>query len=122
LHKAWGSGVIPTKHPSKIASAKRSLDELILRRLTKIVYPTATITPQKKAGRLQAAIFVELDGVRAAVEFFGPSHFIPQYRGELKPPSERKAAIEASLQSECVIWPYWIQRCESNVRAVFHPD
>ena len=90
-------------------------------KLVKLVYPTASITPQMKAGRQQADIFVELDGKRVAIEFFGPSHFIPQYSGELKPPDERRSAIEAKLNCECVVWPYWIQRCESNVRALFQP-
>lgn len=122
LHKAWGSGVIPTVHPSRIGSAKRSLDELILMKLVKLVYPAAFITPQMRAGRLQADLFVELENKRIAIEFFGPSHFIPQYPGELKPPKERKAAIEKTLNCECVVWPYWIQRCESNVRALCEPS
>src|SRR5262245_13060002 len=54
LHKAWGSGAIPTPHPPRIGSAKRSLDELILMKLLKIVYPKGTVTPQKKSGRQQA--------------------------------------------------------------------
>lgn len=122
LHKAWGSGVIPTTHPPKIGSAKRSLDELILMKLVKLAYPPASVTPQVKAGRQQADLFVELDAKRIAIEFFGPSHFIPQYPGELKTPSERRTTIESHLKCECVIWPYWIQRCESNVRALFSPD
>src|SRR5262249_49076360 len=56
---------------------------------------------------------------RVAVEFFGPSHFIPQFRGKIKPPTDRKKSIEDHLGCECVVWPYWIQRCESNVRALF---
>ena len=119
LHKAWGSGAIPTVHPSRIGSAKRSLDELILMKLVKLVYPTALITPQMKAGRLQADLFVELENKRIAIEFFGPSHFIPQYPGELKPPSQRRESIEGHLKCECVVWPYWIQRCEANIRAIF---
>ena len=119
LHKAWGSGAIPTGHPPRIGSAKRSLDELILMKLVKLVFPTASITPQMKAGRQQADLFVELDRKRVAIEFFGPSHFIPQYPGQLKPPGERRAAIETQLKCECVVWPYWIQRCASNVRVLF---
>jgi hypothetical protein len=119
LHKAWGSGAIPTAHPSRIGSAKRSLDELILMKLIKVVYFQSLVTPQKKAGRQQADLFVDLDGHHIAVEFFGPSHFIPQYSVEIKPPGERKTRIEDQLGCECVIWPYWIQRCESSVRALF---
>ena len=29
--------------------------------------------------------------------------------------------VEDRLQTECVIWPYWVQRCASNVRALFDP-
>ncbi len=119
LHKAWGTGSIPTRHPSRIGSAKRSLDELILMQIIRLVYPQSVVTPQKKAGRQQADLFVELDKHQIAVEFFGPSHFIPQYSSEIKPPGDRKLRVEDALQCECVIWPYWIQRCTSNVRALF---
>src|SRR5262245_22703840 len=78
LHKAWGSGAISTTpHPPKIGSAKRSLDELILMKLIKIVFPAASVTPQVKAGRQQADLLVDVGGNKVAVEFFGPSHFIP---------------------------------------------
>lgn len=119
LHKAWGKGAIPSAPPPRIGSAKRSLDELILMKLIKIAYPKSSMTPQKKAGRQQADLFVDVDGNQVAVEFFGPSHFIQQYSTEIKPPDERKTSIEGHLGCECVIWPYWIQRCESNVRALF---
>jgi hypothetical protein len=119
LQKAWGTGSIPTSHASRVGSAKRSLDELILMKLIRIAYPHSSVTPQKKAGRQQVDLFLDVDGHRIAVEFFGPSHFIPQYSGEIKPPKERKTRIEDELQCECVIWPYWIQRCVSNVETLF---
>jgi hypothetical protein len=120
LHKAWGSGAISTTpHAPMIGKAKRSLDELILMKLIRIVFPTASVKPQVPAGRQQADLFVDLKGKQVAVEFFGPSHFIQQFASKIKPPADRKAAIEDQLGCECVIWPYWIQRCESNVRALF---
>jgi len=119
LHLAWGSGAIPTAHPPKIDRARRSLDELILMKLIKIVYPKCSVTPQKKAGRKWVDLFVDVGGNHVAIEFFGPSHFIQQYSREITPPSDRKILIERFLGCECVIWPYWIQRCESNVRALF---
>jgi hypothetical protein len=122
LHKAWGSGAIPSKHPARIGSAKRSLDELILMRLIAITYPEATIKPQAKAGRKQVDLVVQNEGREVAVEFFGPSHFIPQYGRQPGAASERKAVIQDALNCECVIWPYWIQRCELNVRALFEPS
>lgn len=57
-----------------------------------------------------------------AVEFFGPSHFIPQYGRNPEAPSERVAAIQDKLGIECVVWPYWIQRCETNVKVLLGDD
>lgn len=120
LHKAWGSGaIVAPLHPARIGKGKRSLDELILMKLIKITFPDATVTPQVKAGSQQADLVVKAADKEVAVEFFGPSHFIQQYQGEIKPPAERKATIEQHLGCECVVWPYWIQRCASNVRALF---
>jgi hypothetical protein len=119
LHKAWGSGAIsPTPHAPKIGKGKRSLDELILMKLIKLVFPAASVTPQVTAGRQQADLLVKVGGKQVAVEFFGPSHFIQQFPGKIKPPVDRKTAIEDHLGCECVVWPYWIQRCELNVRAL----
>jgi hypothetical protein len=123
LHKAWGSGAIrTTPHPPQIGKGKRSLDELILMKLIKIVFPAAAVAPQVTAGKQQADLLVNMGGKQVAVEFFGPSHFIQQYPGKIKPPAERKQAIEDHLGCECVVWPYWIQRCESNVRVLFDPS
>lgn len=122
LHKAWGKGIIPTQHPAKIGAAKRSLDELILMKLVEIALPDCTITPQVKAGRKQVDLVVSHDGKDIGIEFFGPSHFIPQYGRTPDVPSDRIAAIESALGIECVVWPYWIQRCETNVRVLFGND
>ena len=122
LHKAWGQGIIPTEHPSRIGSAKRSFDELILMKLVEIALPACTIEPQVKAGRKQVDMVVSYGGKDIGIEFFGPSHFIPQYGRTPDVPSDRITAIESKLGIECVIWPYWIQRCEANVRVLFDSD
>jgi len=119
LHRAWAKGVIPTQHPPKIGSAKRSLDELILMKLIKVVLPKSTVEPQAKCGRKQIDLTVKHDAKNVAIEFVGPSHFIPDYGRTPKSPLDRKMEVEQALGFECVIWPYWIQRSESNVKALF---
>src|SRR5262249_35058893 len=75
LHKAWGSGAITTTpHAPKIGKGKRSLDELILMQLIRIIFPAASVRPQVPAGRQQTDLLVGIRRKQVAVEFFGPSH------------------------------------------------
>jgi hypothetical protein len=119
LHRAWSSGRLQSPHAHRIGAASRSLDELILKRLVEIVWPDAQVDPQVAFGRKRVDLSVRRGPHRVLVEFVGPSHFIPQYSRPLLTPLERKQVVEAYFGDECVIWPYWIQRCERNVRALF---
>jgi hypothetical protein len=121
LHKAWGSGKIRSKHQPRIGRAKRSLDELILQKLIQIGLSDAEVVPQATRSSIQVDLLVKHKGTEAVVEFFGPSHFIPQYQPSLEPPSVRKAKVESAFGCECVIWPFWIQRCVMNVRGIYAP-
>lgn len=119
LHKRWGAGDIRSSHPSKVGAATRSFDELILQRLISITFPEATIDIQVPFGRKRMDLAVTLNGTTKGIEFLGPSHFIQQYQRDLKSPFDRKKEAEDSLGYECVLWPFWIQRCTSNVKALF---
>lgn len=48
------------------------------------------------------------------------SHYVPQH-GQAHDSSTKKKAVEDATGLECVIWPYWMQRCRSNVLAIFNP-
>ena len=119
LHKRWGARDILSPHPCKVGAAKRSFDELILERLIKITFPNAIVNIQVPFGRKKLDIVVSHERVTKGIEFLGPSHFIQQYQRELKSPLERKQEAEDTLGYECVLWPYWIQRCATNVCAIF---
>src|ERR1017187_3975614 len=119
LHRRWGAGDIPSPHPAKVGSATRSFDELILERLVKITIPTASVEIQVPFGRKRIDMIVNVSGQRKAIEFLGPSHFIQQYQRELASPFDRKREAEDALGCECVLWPYWIQRCSQNILALF---
>ena len=122
LHKRWGAGDIKSPHPPRIGSGTRSFDELILLRLLTITYPEASLKTQVPFGRKRVDISVELSGQRKAIEFLGPSHFLQQYQRNLRSPLDRKKEAEDALGYECVLWPYWIQRCSRNIRAVFEEE
>ena len=80
---------------------------MILVKLIELAYPSATVEHQVPWGRRRA----------------DPSHFAPsRYNSSPEHPSIRKAEIENHFGIECVLWPYWIQRCISNVRAIFDND
>lgn len=96
---------------------------MILVKLIELAYPSATVEHQVPWGRRRADLKVSVDSVSKLVEFHGPSHFAPsRYNSSPEHPSIRKAEIENHFGIECVLWPYWIQRCISNVRAIFDND
>jgi hypothetical protein len=122
LHKRWGAGETKSPYPAKIGSAQRSFDELILVRLLAITYPAAKIDIQVPFGRKRADISVEVAGERKIIEFLGPAHFIQHYQKPLRSPFDRKQEIEETLGCECVLWPYWMQRCSRNIRTLFEKE
>lgn len=124
LHKHWSDGKLATSpYRSRISSAKVSLDELILKRLVEVTLPGALVEQQVQFGRRAVDLRVSWKGQTRLLEFVGPSHFVPgAYNRALKSPLDRKREVEAHFGDECVIWPFWIQRCTRNVRALFDPD
>lgn len=121
LHRAWGGGRILSPHIPKIGNATRSLDEIILIKIIQLTLPSSEIEPQVPFGRKRADLMVTHNRKSVIIEFVGPSHFIPQYQREIKSPIDRKKEIEDVFGVECVIWPYWIQRCSMNVKTIFNP-
>jgi|SRR6056297_2094704 len=116
LQKAWYDGNIPDSPPRK----NSSMDELILRRLIEIALPTARVEGQERIGLFQMDLKVSYNGETKYVEFDGPSHFAPSRYGPPKHhPFRKKQIIEEKTGIEVVNWAYWIQRCASNVRAIF---
>lgn len=123
LQKLWYTSAIPNCPPAKIRNAIVSLDEMILVKLIELAYPNATVEHQVPWGRRSIDLKVTVDGLSKLVEFHGPSHFAPsRYCSNPEHPSIRKAEIEKHFGIECILWPYWIQRCISNVRAIFDKD
>jgi hypothetical protein len=120
LQKLWYTSAIPNSPPAKIGNASVSLDEMILVKLIELAYPSAIVEHQVPWGRRRIDLRVSVHGVSKLVEFHGPSHFAPsRYNSSPEHPSKRKAEVEDHFGIECVLWPYWIQRCISNVRAIF---
>ena len=109
LHKSWK----PTA-----GNAKRSLDELIVRKLLQITLPNCQVECQVPFGRKHVDLSFTQDGKRVFVEFVGPSHFIPQYQREPTSPLARQKEVEDHFGCECIVWPFWIQRCSINIRAI----
>lgn len=112
LHRALGSGKIES--PLR----PRSLDELIIRKLLQVTLPETTVECQAPFGRKRVDISFTHQGKVTFIEFVGPSHFIPQYQREPTSPLARKTEVEDHFGAECVIWPFWIQRCTRNIRAI----
>ena len=119
LHRAWGRNQITGCPTNNVRGARRSLDELMLSALIKLVLPGALVEHQFPWDRRSIDLRVVHGGETKFIEFLGPSHFQHQYGRAPLDPRDRKRSIEDAFGVECVLWPYWIQRCASNVRALF---
>lgn len=113
----WEKGLIPNSVPSRIGNSTISLDEYILICLIKQAYPKAKVQSQYKWGRKYIDIYVEDNERKFFLEFHGPGHFkkLNVYK-DPENPFERKKQIEKEFGLPCYIWPYWIQRCVSNLK------
>lgn len=118
LHKAWGNGAISGSPPQKIGNATRSLDELIIMKLLEVNLVGCSVEPQVQFGRKRADIKFSYEGKVFFIEFVGPAHFIQYYQSTVVSPLIRKEEIEDHFGHECIIWPYWIQRCSKNIKAI----
>lgn len=121
LQSAFNNNNIKNAPNNKSGNARISLDEYILIKIIQKTYPTSIIEHQVKWGRKKVDLRVTVNGVSKIIEFHGPFHFIPRFKG-LEDPFIRKKQTEDHFKIECIIWPYWIQRCSRNVRAIFEDD
>lgn len=124
IQSAWYSGTIPGAPATKVRNFSRSFDELVLLALIRKTYPDAEIEEQVKWGRKSLDFIVHRRNFDSKIiEFQGPGHFAPgRYAREIPHPNLRKDAAEEELKIEYVDWPYWIQRCVSNVRSIYETD
>lgn len=123
--------VLKLWNKNKIISAaernKRSFDEIILSNIIQRAYPKASVQTQVKwesDKRKQVDFLVALNNRKLIIEFDGPSHYAHINKTWKEPthPLVRKNAIENEFNIECVLWPFWIQRCTQNVKAIFEEN
>lgn len=112
IHKFWYNEN-PMGYGNKV-----SFDEFLLHELIKIIYPKATIERQERVKRFKMDLSIELSGSKKYIEFDGPSHFAAGRYGLPKhDPYRKKKIVEDATGCEVINWPYWIQRCESNIKS-----
>ncbi len=124
VQAAWYRGAIPKAPETKVRNFSRSFDELVLAQLIRRAYPEVKIEEQVKWGRKSLDFIVHHPKFGSKIiEFQGPAHFAPgRYAREIPHPRIRKEMAERELEIEYIDWPYWIQRCSSNVRTIFEPE
>lgn len=117
IQKLW----YERKIPNAIPSDKSSLDELLLIAIIRRTFPDIHIERQLKVKRFSMDLKLTLqDKPPVFIEFDGPSHFAPSRWGMPKDdPFRKKKIVEDETGIEVINWAYWIQRCDSNVRAIF---
>jgi len=123
VQAAWYRGGIPHAPETRVRNFSRSFDELVLAALIRRTYPDVEIEEQVKWGRKSLDFIVRRPNFETKIiEFQGPGHFAPgRFAKEIPHPRIRKEAAQDEFGFEYVDWPYWIQRCESNVKAIFEP-
>ncbi|MDD6184226.1 MAG: hypothetical protein PUB29_01200 [Bacteroidales bacterium] len=119
LHESWKNNCIPNAVPIRKGNSTISLDEYILIEIIMRTYPSAKVESQFKWGRKYIDIYVEMDNRKFFIEFHGPGHFKKMnVYGDPEDPFVRKNQIEDEFGIPCYIWPYWIQRCSSNLKVL----
>jgi len=118
LQKSWYRADIQDAPPAK----KTSLDEVVLKAIIHAVYQDALVESQVPVARYQVDLKITVRGKTLFVEFDGPSHFSLSQYGFPKDIRVKKNRIQDSTGIELVNWPYWIQRCASNLRSLFEPN
>jgi hypothetical protein len=115
IRKLWKKGQIP----NAIKVNRSSFDEVLLLQIIKKTYPN--IVPpirQFKVLNYFMDLKLTLDKKSVFIEYEGPDHFInPQKDLFIK-----KEKVEEKEGMEVINWPYWIQICSSNVKAIFEKD
>jgi very-short-patch-repair endonuclease len=115
IQKLWYENKITNTIPVK----KSSLDELLLMAIIKKTIPDAKIERQVKIGRYSMDLKVSFNNKTVFIEFDGPYHFTLSRFGEPKHLFIKKEKVQEKTGIEVINWPYWIQRCKSNVLAIF---
>lgn len=116
VQKAWYSGQINNAPPVESSS----LDEFLLLSIVHKALPGCDIERQIKVKRFKMDLKITYQGKSLFIEFDGPSHFaISRYGPPKHEPFRKKKIVEEETGIEVVNWAYWIQRCESNVKALF---
>jgi len=117
IQKLWYDNKIPNAIPVE----KSSLDELLLIAIIKRTYPNIQIERHIIVKRFSMDLKLSLEGKPPIfIEFDGPSHFaLSRYGPPKHEPFRKKKIVEDATGIEVVNWAYWIQRCSSNVKALF---
>ncbi len=117
IQKLWYENRIPNAIPVD----RSSLDEFLLIAIIRRTYPSIQIERQLKVKRFAMDLKLTLEGEPPIfIEFDGPYHFaLSRYGPPRHEPFRKKTIVEDATGIEVVNWAYWIQRCSSNVKAIF---
>jgi len=116
LQKAWYNGEINNSPPVECSS----LDEFFLISIIREALPSCNIERQIRIKRFKMDLKITHEGKSIFVEFDGPSHFaISRYGPPKHEPFRKKKIVEDETGTEVVNWAYWVQRCTTNVQALF---
>jgi len=103
---------------------KSNWDELVLLAIIKRCYPNAEYQAQYPIVIDRETKYVDLyvnnGQKKLLIEFDGPSHFAKtQFGYPEKDPLLRVQKAQDATGIEMIKWPFWIQRCERNVKIIF---
>ena len=111
------------KYNPNVSTQKISFEEYTIKAILRKTFPDIKIEQQfkfKQESNKVADFKLTLYDKTIILEYYGPSHFYRVYDNP-EEPLIRKREIEDSGY-EVIIWPYWIQLCEANVKSIFFPE
>jgi hypothetical protein len=114
IKKLWKDGKIPNAIPVN----RSSFYEVLLIAIIKRVYPNIIIERQSRVMGYFMDLKLTMDKKTVYIEYDGPDHFTNSQRN----PFDKKNKVEKETRIEVVNWPYWIQTCSSNVKAIFEKN
>lgn len=103
-----------------ITSRKGSLDTFIIEFLIRRMFPTVEVEQKARCGHRTIDLRVKTPTEEFYIDFLSPHDFDTSYGKMPSNPIDKKHAVEDKKGLPCYQWPYWIQRCSTNLRILLN--
>ena len=114
---------LTANYSTPVSKKRISFDEYVICSLIERALPEAIVERQVVipgiGGNSPVDFHILHNEQEIYLEFDGPSHFAQTGQYQVRDSRGKKKKVEDITGVECVCWPFWIQRCERDVKALF---